>query len=183
MGLEKRYFKWMINIAIPDSIERENYLYLLDALNSSIFHFSIPMDENRMRDGIDLRYRFAYENGYSNEEISEIFNRHKSCSMLEMMLALAIKGDERILFDYETGSKADYIFKIMLDSLNLLGMTNDYFDPLYFDHTIDRLLNRDYNFDGSGGLFTVPNPRKDMRLVDIWYQMNWYLQELYKYNR
>ena len=163
----------------PNERERRQYEYLLNALNSSMFYFSIPMDENRMQDGIDLRYRFAFENGYSNDEVTRALNHNRSCSILEMMVALALKGNDRILYDYETGNKADYIFKIMLDSLQVLNMTNDNFDSGYIDYRIDCLLNREYEYNGNGGLFTVENPRKDMRLVDIWYQMNWYLQRLY----
>jgi len=162
--------------------DRRQYEYLLNALNASVFHFSIPMDEDRMRDGIDLRYRFAIEGGYSNDEVSKILTHNRSCSILEMMVALSLKGDERILYDYETGTRADYIFKTMLESLQLLEMTNDRFNHGYVDYRIDRLLNHDYDYNGNGGLFTVENPRRDMRLVDIWYQMNWYLQKLYNNN-
>lgn len=182
MGLQEIYFDWMSNVVMPNTNERYRYRYLLEALNASIFHFSIPMDENRMRDGIDLRYRFAYENGYSDEEVSRALNHNRSCSMLEMMVALAIKGDERILYDYETGNRADYIFRVMLESLDLIHMTNDNFYLHYVEYRIDCLLNREYDYDGRGGLFTVENPRRDMRLVDIWYQMNWYLEKLYNNN-
>lgn len=179
MGLKETYLKWMSLQVVPDAKERREYERLLNALNESMFYFSIPMDENRMRDGIDLRYRFAYENGYTNDEMSNALNHNNSCSMLEMMVALALKGDERILYDYETGSKADYIFKIMLDSLQLSCMINRNFDSRYIDTRIDCLLTHDYDYDGAGGLFTIQNPRKDMRSVEIWYQMNWYLQRLY----
>lgn len=169
----------MTDMVFPDSRERQQYEHLLVALNSSMFYFTIPMDENRMRDGIDLRYRFAYDKGYSNDEVNLAINHNRSCSMLEMMVALSLKGDERILYDYETGGKAYYIFKIMLESMQLSEMTNGNFDPAYIDYRIDRLLNHDYQSNGYGGLFTVDNPRRDMRNVDIWYQMNWYLQKLY----
>ena len=179
MGLQEAYFQWMTEMIFPNHNDRYQYGHLLDALNASMFHFSIPMDENRMRDGIDLRYRFAYEKGYSNDMVSAALNHNRSCSMLEMMVALALKGDERILYDYETGGKAYYIFSIMLDSLQLSHMTNDNFDSDYVNYVIDRLLNHEYDYNGNGGLFTVENPRRDMRSVDIWYQMNWYLQKLY----
>lgn len=132
-----------------------------------------------MQDGIDLRYRFAYQKGYSNNEVSLALNKNHSCSMLEMMVALALRGDEHILYDYETGGRTDYIFKVMLESLDLVSQTNDRIDDRYIDYRIDVLLNHEYDYNGHGGLFTVDNPRQDMRHVDIWYQMNWYLQKLY----
>lgn len=179
MGLQEIYFQWMSELAFPNVSERQQYSYLLEALHKSMFYFSVPMDENRMYDGIDLRYKFAYEQRYSEDEASLALSNNKSCSMLEMMVALSIKGDERILYDYEKGGRADYIFKIMLESLDLTRMTNNQFDSYYVDTQIDRVLNRDYDWNGKGGLFTVKNPRRDMRLVDIWYQMNWYLEKLY----
>ena len=130
-----------------------------------------------MLDGIDLRYRFAYENGYSNDEVSSIGYRN-SCSVLEMMVALSIKGDERILYDYETGEKADFIFMSMLRSLELDGMVNDVFDNERVSSVVEDMLDREYCPNGKGGLFTVDSPRKDMRDVDIWYQMNWYIQQI-----
>jgi len=178
MGLQEIYFEWMTGKVFPDIHERRMYEQLMVALDSSMFYFSIPMDENRMRDGIDLRYRFAYEKRYSNQEVEGILRHNSSCSILEMMVALALKGDERILYDYETGGKADYIFKIMLESMDVINMTNDQFDKGYMDYKIDMLLNHGYEYNGRGGLFTVDNPRRDMREVDIWYQMNWYLQKV-----
>jgi len=181
--LQELYSDWMRKFVFKNAREREQYGYLLDALHASMFYFSIPMDENRMRDGIDLRYRFAYENGYDNHEVENALNVTSSCSMLEMMIALSIKGDERILYDYETGGRADYIFMTMLESLEFNDMTNDRFDPGYVNSKINGVLNHEYDYNGYGGLFVVNNPRRDMREVDIWYQMNWYLQTLYNKNK
>lgn len=183
MGLQEIYFNWMSERVFKNPRDIEQYSYLLDALNASMFYFSIPMDENRMQDGIDLRYRFAFEKGYSNQEVEVELSNNRSCSMLEMMVALSIKGDERILYDYETGGRADYIFMIMLQSLEFDNMTDDRFDPGFIDEKIDSLLNHRYNYNGYGGLFVVENPRRDMREVDIWYQMNWYIQALYNKNK
>ena len=36
-------------------------------------------------------------------------------------------------------------------------MTNDNFYLHYVEYRIDRLLNREYDYDGRGGLFTVEN--------------------------
>lgn len=175
MTIQDIYFEWMSGLVFPDVQEREQYEYLLRALDSSIFHFSIPMDENRMLDGIDLRYRFSYETGYDDRSILR-----DNCSTLEMMVALALKADDMIMYDYETGSKINYIFKVMIKSLQLSGMVNSNFDRNYVEGRIGRFLDRDYHRTGRGGLFTVRNPARDMRDVDIWYQMNWYLQNFYK---
>lgn len=173
------YLDWMSAIAFHDSSERSQYQSLLHHLHSIPFYFLIPMDENRMVDGIDLRYRFAHDHSLNPEDTMSELGQNNSCSVLEMMVALALKGDERVLYDYETGSKSDYIFKAMLASSQLTDSRNDRFSPEYVSYRVDCILKREYEYDGFGGLFTVNNPRMDMRDVDIWYQMNWYLQTLY----
>ena len=50
------------------------------------------------------------------------------------------------------------------------------FDERYVDEVIDIFLNREYAENGEGGLFTV-NGYEDMRTVEIWYQMCWYLAD------
>jgi len=180
MGFKDIYFNWMSVMVFPNIYERNHYNTLLKALHSSLFYFSIPMDENRMQDGIDLRYRFAYENGYPIDIVKNELYRSNTCSILEMMVALAIKGNERILYDYETGGRTDFIFKEMLKSLQIIDLSDENFSKSYFDYRISKFLNRDYSYNGNGGLFTVHDPRDDMRTVDIWYQMNWFLQKLYE---
>ena len=39
-------------------------------------------------------------------------------------------------------------------------------------------MNREYDSDGKGGLFTVKQSKYDMRTVEIWWQMNWYLDSI-----
>ena len=63
-------------------------------------------------------------------------------------------------------------FWIMVKSLGLNEMTDDKYDYDYVDHTIARFLERDYEPNGKGGLFTIANFNKDMRDIDIWMQMS-----------
>ena len=43
---------------------------------------------------------------------------------------------------------------------------------------LERFLRREYEPDGRGGLFTIKSGRHDMRKIEIWYQMMWYLDEI-----
>ena len=65
----------------------------------------------------------------------------------------------------------------MIVSLGLGRMIDAKYDRKEVDYVIDRFLKRRYDRDGKGGLFTVKNPDRDMRGVDIWYQMCFYLRE------
>lgn len=171
------YFDWMTNLVIPDERIRRDYSQLLYALNNLIFYFTIPLDENRAVDGAQLRYRFGYENNIEQYIVkNELDNRE--CSMLEMMVALALRGEENIMDDPDLGNRMSSWFMEMIESLKLIEMTNDNFDQQWVEFRVDCLLNHKYEPNGDGGLFTVTNPRKDMRNVEIWYQMMWYLNAI-----
>jgi hypothetical protein len=53
------------------------------------------------------------------------------------------------------------------------------FDRYQVDRILERFLERRYERNGKGGLFTVNNGF-DMRGTEIWYQMNYYLREVIK---
>lgn len=177
--LNNLYFDWMASLAIPDTRKRKLYSKLLQHLHNSVFYFTLPLDENRYADGLDLRYRFGWEHGYSNDVIGRTIDTRET-TMLEMMVALALRGEERIMSDNEFGNRMSNWFMEMIESLKLKHMTDLYFNPHWVDSRIDDLLNHDYAPDGEGGLFTVKNPRQDMRTVDIWYQMCWYMDSILK---
>ena len=43
---------------------------------------------------------------------------------------------------------------------------------------IDRFLDREFDPDGKGSLFWIPNCRFDLRDTEIWIQMLWYLDTI-----
>ena len=95
-----------------------------------------------------------------------------------MMVALAIRCEESIMDDPEIGDRTSQWFRIMLVNLGLGSMSDDRFNRVYVDMVIDRFLDRQYDADGRGGLFTVRHCDCDLRDVEIVYQMYWYLDEL-----
>ena len=66
----------------------------------------------------------------------------------------------------------------MLNNLNLGLMTDDVYDEQYIDEVIFAFMNRQYQPDGVGNIFIVPYCEQDLRTVEIWYQMCWYLNTL-----
>ena len=78
---------------------------LLEHLDNINFTYSIPFDENRFNDGQDLRYRFGYENNIAGYDIDEMSFRKGPCSILEMMVALAIKCEENFMSDPANGNR------------------------------------------------------------------------------
>lgn len=172
--LEKRYFNWLCNVIADKS--HCNYGKLLTYLYERSFFYILPMDGNRSEDGIDLRYSgFGYFSGTEQYEIARYLDR-RDCSVLEMMVALAIRA-ENIVGDSTVGDRKALWFWSMIESLGLSGMDDDHYDEMKVVYRIDCFLNRDYKPDGEGGLFTVKEPSHDMRDVEIWNQMCWYLSE------
>lgn len=175
--LNTKYFDWMCQLVCDKRLEKQSYLKLLCYLDSVTFNYTIPMDGNRAEDGIDLRYRFGYENAYEDRMIASHLD-FRPCSVLEMMVALAVRCEEDIMYDPDFGVRPDRWFWYMISSLGLDDMTNDNFDESRVEHIITTFINREYKRNGEGGLFTVKNCKCDLRGVEIWYQMCQYLDSI-----
>lgn len=171
------YVSWIFQLISLDNREKY-YSRLLSDLHHTEFYSLLPMDKNRIEDGLSLRYRFGYDAGYSYEEIdSEFYDR--SCSILEMMVALALRCEEDIMGgDPEVESQTSRWFWDMIFSLGLSDMTDSNYDPEYVNLTLEKFLKRKYKPTGEGGLFTIDNTAYDLRHVEIWYQMNWYVDNV-----
>ena len=159
--------------------KRLSYRKLLTHLHEVEFTYTLPMDGNRAEDGIDLRYRFGYENDYSEPMIASGLD-DRPCSVLEMMIALSMRCEEQIMDDPDIGNRTGQWFWDMIDNLGLGNMSDSKFDNSYVDEMLQRFLNRDYKRNGEGGLFTINRRGLDMRSVEIWYQMCWHLQENFR---
>ena len=173
--LREKYFQWMCRICDGNRPRKVSYERLLRYLYAREFIVLVPMDENRAKDGIDLRYRFAYDNGLSKIEVKML--DCTPCSVLEMMVALAVRCEEHIMNNDDAGDRTGLWFWKMIDNLDLSRDYNSKFNEAYVDKVITRLLYREYSPDGEGGSFTVPNAREDMRKVEIAHQMFWYLND------
>ncbi len=58
-----------------------------------------------------------------------------------------------------------------------MGMDDRRFDEEAACDILCHFMRREYDECGQGGLFTLRNPRYDMRKMEIWYQMMGYLEE------
>lgn len=169
--MEKLYFDWIKNL-ISNDVEASDYEKLLSFLNDIPFSYIIPMDDNRISDGIDLRYRFGYETDIPYAQIATYLDI-KSASLLEVMVALSLRIEEQFI----NGDDVGRWFWIMIDNLGLIEYKDLYFDKAKVDRIIKKFMERDYNKNGSGGLFITNDITKDMRNIEIWDQMHLYLNE------
>lgn len=177
--LNDKYFNWMYDIVCDCRCsKRPSYRKLLKSLHDKEFVYTIELDSNRAEDGKDLRYRFAYDYDYYNAEQIGRYLDVKPCSVLEMMVALVIRCEEHIMDNPDIGDRTGYWFWNMISNLGLDSMDDNRFDEYYVDRIIDRFLYRKYKPNGEGGLFTVQHCRHDLRDVEIWYQLMWYLDDI-----
>ena len=171
---ERDYLNWICDVVKMPS---NKYGVLMEYLFERDFTYSIPMDGNRYEDGISLRYRYGIENDIDDRFVSYQID-NKPCSVLEMMVALALRCDEQIMANPTTGGRVSLWFEQMLESLGLYFMTNPRFNRQQADMIMDRFLGRSYAPNGRGGLFTILNPSKDMRSVEIWGQAMLYFNNV-----
>ena len=172
------YFEWMYHLVCKD-VNSLSYRKLLCQLYDTPFEPRIAMDENRAEDGVELRYRFGYEHGRDGATIAGCLD-NRDCSVLEMMVALSIRCEEHIMNDPDIGDRTGKWFLDMITNLGLDEMTDERYDKQYVGKVLGRFMDRAYERNGEGGLFTVHHNRIDMRSVEIWYQAMWYFDEVLK---
>lgn len=172
--IRHEYFEWMFHIVCDGRYGKENsYRELLAYLHEIEFTWIIPKDSNRAEDGKSLRWRFAYS---THTNVYDALDG--PCSVLEMILALAIRCEESLLDDPSYGDRTGQWFWKMIANLGLGSMTDQRFDQDYVDDAISRFLNREYEADGRGGLFTVRNCGCDLRDVEIWNHAMWFIDSI-----
>ena len=176
-GVKEEYFEWLYECVCKGRAhEKISYRKLFNHLHQIEFIFHLLRDENRAADGVDLRYRFAidrYED--SIEEIMYILDG--PCSVLEMMIALAIRCEESIMDNTGFGDRTGQWFWDMMSNLGIGRMTDEMFNEEFVDDIIYTFLDRQYEPDGRGGLFYIRDCQDDLRDIEIWSQLCWYLDK------
>jgi hypothetical protein len=95
-----------------------------------------------------------------------------------MMIALAIRVEENIMDDPDIGDRTSQWFWEMIVNLGLGGMSDRHYNKTLVNEAIERLLYREYEPDGRGGLFRVRGCEYDLRDVEIWCQFNYYINTI-----
>ncbi len=168
--LENNYFDWLYSMVMDSKYAPKVPMHrLLQQLHAIEFSYMSAMDYNRAVDGTELRYNF-------NPALSNFDN--SPCSVLEMLVALSERC-EGIAGDPDKGDRTVYWFWMMINNMELLSMTDRKYNSGYVEKRVMIMMNRTYDPDGSnGGLFHVYSTAYDLRKVDLWYQMCWYLDTI-----
>lgn len=171
--LREEYYGYLVSLVKGSS---KPYKKLLRYLFDKSFQYQLPMDGCREEDGVELRYIFGDLHQYDETVIMSYLD-DRPCSIFELLIALA----SRMSVEYLTGSndpnEVAPIFWEMISNLDLTAMKDGRFDFYVVEDVIDSFLFREYRYDGTGGIFPIKGIDRDMRNVDLWSQMCWYLTE------
>lgn len=166
------YFDWLrrkVGVTMNPNPRRRHWL-LLEQLINTEFEWHVCNDDNRAGDGKALRQAFISEFS-ADPGMSD-----SKCSMLEMLVALC----DRLSF--EDGKSVEQWFWELMENVGLRRFNDEYYEDhedTYEDvhEILTRIIRRDYDANGEGGLFPLANPKEDQREVELWYQMSAYLLE------
>lgn len=164
------------------------YMKLCEELHNKPFRWSVRNDDNRCEDGLHLRELFIEQNDLDEGHLEVQGFLQGSCTVLEMMVALAQRMDYELSNLISPANRTNKYFFEMIRNLKLDKYTDgkmigDRLDPISeceIEEILENLLSRTYGYDGDGGLFPLKlRGPKDMAKVEIWYQMMLYINENY----
>jgi hypothetical protein len=161
--IDYEYYEWLISqVRIRNG---KSYRDLFEIMHNLEFHWTVPNDDNRVQDGMDLRIEFLNDRNLTL--------RLGSVTVLEILISLS----RRTAFT-AGGTPADWAWKL-LKNLQLTKkpdrLTEEEITEI--NDILDALIWRTYHRDGRGGFFPLKNPEEDQTKVEIWYQMNQYVIE------
>lgn len=167
------YKEWLENIVYPDWSDRMQHQRLLSDLFETTYYPRMRSDVNRQKDGLELRYRYSYEKEIRVDEVRGVLPER--CSLLEMLVAMAIRCEEEITGDLSKGDRTSYWLRCWIHNLGIDMSDAEYNERTYKSRVTTFLLRR-YAYDGEGSIFYIPNPPEDMRYVDTWLALSYWLE-------
>lgn len=171
--IDDRYFEWLYEkiAAVSNRNPARSYWQLARQLYETEFTYFVSNDDNRAGDGQELRIEFLADNDLDESDHNWLA---LECSVLEMLIALSRRAA------FETDEEPIEWFWRLLDNVGLRDITDEVFDPEasnFIEETISRILKREYDRNGNGGLFPLKKTRYDQRKIELWYQLSSYILE------
>lgn len=161
----RKYFNKLVEI-----VDGYGYENLLKDLYSTEFIVKVKTDANLNDDVRYLRERC----GWPVTSPATVF---------EILICIA-RNMEDILYDEKHGDRLVEWFWLMLENMGLTFYNNTNYDANAVMTIVDIFNNRRYRMTGEGGPFPLRRPPANLRKVDYWYQLNYYVNEnfIYEFN-
>lgn len=132
--MKERYFHWLLKFIGNGFCRKNSYYELLEYLFNAEYCWSMPMDENRAADGIDLRHRFVTECD-EDQEASYVYLSGPP-SVLEVLIALSIKMEYIARGSIDLSKSAQWFWG-MIKCLDILDCYDGNFDVEKVEYFID----------------------------------------------
>ena len=169
--LDELYFRWLCGQVgeLGDKNPARSFWTILRKLFTTEFIYLIPNDDNRAKDGRNLRYEFVDQ---LNLEVPEDW-MEQGCSVMELIIGLSKR------LSFELDGEPHLWFWRLVANLDL----EQYNDSVPFpeervDYILENLILRTYKPNGRGGLFPLTARRcPDQRDVEMFYQLQAYVLE------
>lgn len=173
------YFDWLCSLVHPEK-QKLYWDEVLWFLQATEFVYRHPKDVNREYDGLALRDEFravfGASRGITEHDMAVLDNLLGGCTVLEMLVALARRGENDIMHDPELGDRSEKWFWIMLNNLDLGQFA--YRGALNVEQNCEKMaeilgcfLERKYPKTGQGSIFRSKSAEIDMKRTELWGQM------------
>ena len=167
--LSQAYYEWLVYDILNS---RPNWFPILKVLHSRDYIPMLIMDDSRAKDGINLRdiYMSRVSGSYAVQQGCNPWG-DTPCSMLEMMIAFAMRIKEEFYSEYDQITDMNtVIFSMFLSSM---GIDTETITEDELNNIIDIFICRQYDPSGKGSLFNLSGKTMDIdwRQPPIWNQM------------
>lgn len=172
--LRNNYFDWLCELIGG----KGRHSLLLHKLFTTEFYWTVDRDEDRVDDAKDLRA--TYLNAVKMDDSTGL----NYVSVLEVLITLSIACEDRLMNDREYGDRTGEWFWMMITNLGLQVYSDDVWtldSENEVAHILDIWMSRKYSYNGIGSAFPLQNCIKDMRKVDLWYQLQAFLLENFEF--
>jgi len=173
--MKRNYLEWLYFDILngPESLFKA-YRSLLETLLDIPFRVIHPMDENRFKDGLELREDYICNYHGKKPAIMPV------CTVLEALIALAFRMEKDIMAPMNGDFDCFRWFWGFIENLELTDFDENDYDEGWIRRIIDRFLDREYDENGkNGGIFPLHFCKEDARDMELWSQMNEFLCENY----
>lgn len=154
------YFEWLISWVNEYGHDTSNYTEVLWKLYDTKFVVSMERDQNRVDDALEFRMKFIP------------FGLDFQVSILEIMISMSVRIEDTIMKNTSEEDRTSVWFWDMMSSLGLANQNDILFNEHYVLEVLHNFNNRKYARNGFGSLFVTRDTTKDMRKMELWFQMH-----------
>ena len=180
--LEKLYFTWLIDGVIPSKETQKNYSMVLEKLFDTEFISYDIFDDNLLENSISMRTTY-YDFSKTAVKLIDIYGEiDRPPTVLEIMVYLAERIENSIMYNSDFGSRTELWFWLMMESLDIKKYKNSRYNESEVERKLNNFIERRYEKNGYGGLFTIYDLKNDARKMNIWQQAMEFLSSYAKKN-